>query len=310
MNSKLAFVFPGQGSQQIGMLSDLAADYPSIQQTFDQASEVLGYDLWSLIQNGPEADLNSTDKTQPALLTTGVALWRLWHEQGGDTPAMVAGHSLGEYTALTCAGVFTLEEAVALVKIRGEFMQAAVPAGEGAMAAVLGLTDADIEGACEQAAQGDIVRAVNYNSPGQVVIAGQAAAVDRAIEICKEKGAKRALPLAVSVPSHCPLMQPAAEKLSTELDKLQFRDPAIPVIQNYTAAIPADSAELKQNMLEQLCNPVLWTQTIPLMADSGIETVVECGPGKVLSGLNKRIVRSFNVGSIGDSSGFAKMLEG
>lgn len=310
MNSKLAFVFPGQGSQQIGMLSDLAADYPSIQQTFDQASEVLGYDLWSLIENGPEADLNSTDKTQPALLTTGVALWRLWHEQGGDTPAMVAGHSLGEYTALTCAGVFTLEEAVALVKIRGEFMQAAVPAGEGAMAAVLGLTDADIEGACEQAAQGDIVRAVNYNSPGQVVIAGQAAAVDRAIEICKEKGAKRALPLAVSVPSHCPLMQPAAEKLSTELDKLQFRDPSIPVIQNYTAAIPADSAELKQNMLEQLCNPVLWTQTMQLMADSGVETVVECGPGKVLSGLNKRIVRSFNVGSIGDSSGFAKMLEG
>lgn len=310
MNSKLAFVFPGQGSQQIGMLSDLAADYPSIQQTFDQASEVLGYDLWALIQNGPEADLNSTDKTQPALLTTGVALWRLWHEQGGDTPAMVAGHSLGEYTALTCAGVFTLEEAVALVKIRGEFMQAAVPAGEGAMAAILGLTDEDIEGACEQAAQGDIVRAVNYNSPGQVVIAGQSAAVDRAIEICKEKGAKRALPLAVSVPSHCPLMQPAAEKLSAELDKLQFRDPAIPVIQNYTAAIPADTAELKQNMLEQLCNPVLWTPTVQLMADSGIETVVECGPGKVLSGLNKRIVRSFNVGSIGDSSGFAKMLEG
>ena len=308
MNQTLAFVFPGQGSQQIGMLSELGEEYPIVKETFDSASDALGYDLWALVQKGPSEDLNSTDKTQPALLTAGVALWRLWNQQGGAKPSVLAGHSLGEYTALVCAGVISLEDGVKLVKARGEFMQKAVPAGQGAMAAILGLDDEKVQEACSQASQGDVVSAVNFNSPGQVVIAGQAAAVERAIDICKEKGAKRAMPLPVSVPSHCALMKPAAESLATILDTLTLSDPEIPVIQNVTATIPPDLDQLKQNLLSQLYNPVLWTASVNLMVEQGIENIVECGPGKVLSGLNKRIQRSLTVGTISDATGLEKAL--
>ncbi len=310
MNQKLAFVFPGQGSQQIGMLVDLGDQYAIVKETFDRASGVLGYDLWELTQNGPQADLNRTDKTQPALLTAGVALWRLWQQQGGAAPSVLAGHSLGEYTALVCADVLTLEDAALLVKARGEFMQQAVPAGEGGMAAILGLADEAVEEACKQAAEGEVVAAVNYNSPGQIVIAGQAAAVARAIALCKASGAKRAMELPVSVPSHCALMRPAAEQLGLELEKLDLREPKIPVIQNVSAAFPADLEQLKNNLQAQLYSPVLWTTTVQRMAEQGVETIIECGPGKVLSGLNKRIQRSLNVASISDAGGFEKALNG
>lgn len=310
MNQKLAFVFPGQGSQQIGMLADLGDQYAIVKETFDRASGVLGYDLWELTQNGPQADLNRTDKTQPALLTAGVALWRLWQQQGGAAPSVLAGHSLGEYTALVCADVLTLEDAALLVKARGEFMQQAVPAGEGGMAAILGLADEAVEEACKQAAEGEVVAAVNYNSPGQIVIAGQAAAVARAIALCKASGAKRAMELPVSVPSHCALMRPAAEQLGLELEKLDLREPKIPVIQNVSATFPADLEQLKNNLQAQLYSPVLWTTTVQRMAEQGVETIIECGPGKVLSGLNKRIQRSLNVASISDAGGFEKALNG
>jgi [acyl-carrier-protein] S-malonyltransferase len=309
MSQSLAFVFPGQGSQQLGMLSELAESHPVIQNTFAEASDVLGYDLWELVQNGPESDLNQTDKTQPALLTSGVALWRLWQEQGGAKPAVVAGHSLGEYTALVCAGAISFADGVNLVKLRGEYMQQAVAAGEGAMAAILGLDDAGIEKACEDAAQGEVVSPVNYNCPGQIVIAGQKLAVERAIENCKAAGAKRAVPLPVSVPSHCALMKPAAEKLADELAKIEITMPEIAVVQNVTAAIPASVDELKDSLLQQLYSPVLWTKSVQAMVDQGVASTVECGPGKVLSGLNKKIHKPLSVAAISDSAGLKKALE-
>ncbi|MEG1042751.1 MAG: ACP S-malonyltransferase, partial [Pseudomonas sp.] len=218
MSASLAFVFPGQGSQSLGMLAELGAQYPLIKDTFREASEALGYDLWALTQNGPEEQLNQTDKTQPAILTASIALWRLWLAEGGARPAFVSGHSLGEYSALVAAGSLSLADAVKLVKRRGELMQEAVPAGQGAMAAILGLDDADVVATCAEAAQGEVVSAVNFNSPGQVVIAGGKAAVERAMEACKAKGAKRALPLPVSVPSHCELMRPAAERFAESVN--------------------------------------------------------------------------------------------
>ena len=308
MSQSLAFVFPGQGSQQLQMLSGLAQQYPLVEQTFAEASKVLGYDLWDLTQNGPEADLNSTDKTQPALLTSGVAIWRVWREQGGEQPALLAGHSLGEYTALVCAGVMTLEQGVTLVEKRGQFMQSAVPSGQGAMAAILGLDDEKIRQACDNAAQGEVVSAVNYNSPGQVVIAGQVAAVARAVELCKEAGAKRAVELPVSVPSHCALMRPAAEQLSVELDSIALQMPSIPVVQNVDAAVATSVEQIKQNLIAQLYSPVLWADTVVAMAAQGSETLLECGPGKVLSGLNKRIQRSLSVAAINDVAGLDKAL--
>lgn len=308
MKQNLAFVFPGQGSQQVGMLAELGEQHAVITETFAEASEVLGYDLWKLVQEGPEADLNSTERTQPALMTASIALWRLWQQQGGATPALVAGHSLGEYTALVAAGVFTLQEGAKLLKARGEYMQQAVPAGQGTMAAILGLDDDVVENACVTAAQGEVVAAANYNTPGQIVIAGQATAVQRAIEICKEAGAKRALELAVSVPSHCPLMQPAADKLAVMFDSIEFREPQINVMQNFTAAVPANLEELKANLLAQLCNPVLWSASVSHMTEQGIDTIIECGPGKVLSGLNKRIVRSLKVAAINDATGLESAL--
>ena len=308
MSQSLAFVFPGQGSQQVGMLSELASSHPVIEATFAEASEVLGYDLWALVQNGPEEDLNQTDKTQPALLTAGVALWRLWQEQGGEMPSVVAGHSLGEYTALVCAGAIKFSDGVNLVKLRGEFMQQAVPAGTGAMAAILGLADDAIEKACKDAEQGQVVSPVNYNCPGQIVIAGHKEAVERAIENCKEAGAKRAIPLPVSVPSHCALMQPAADQMAEELSKIEVKLPEISVVQNVTAAVPGSVEELKENLLAQLYSPVLWTKSVQGMVDQQIETTIECGPGKVLSGLNKKIHRPLTVAAINDVAGLEKAL--
>jgi len=308
MSQSLAFVFPGQGSQQLGMLSELAAEYPVIQETFAEASQALGFDLWDMTQNGPEEALNSTENTQPALLTAGVALWRLWQQQGGATPAVMAGHSLGEYTALVCAGAMSLADGARLVKLRGEFMQQAVPAGTGAMAAILGLDDAAIADACESAAEGAVVSPVNYNCPGQVVIAGEKAAVERAIEACKAAGAKRAIPLPVSVPSHCALMRPAAEQMAEAMAEVDLQMPAIPVLQNVSAEAAGDLDSLKDNLLRQLYSPVLWTESVRKMAASGVETLVECGPGKVLTGLNKKIDRTLTGVSISDPAGLEKAL--
>lgn len=290
------------------MLSELAAEYPVIQETFAEASQALGFDLWDMTQNGPEEALNSTENTQPALLTAGVALWRLWQQQGGATPAVMAGHSLGEYTALVCAGAMSLADGARLVKLRGEFMQQAVPAGTGAMAAILGLDDAAIADACESAAEGAVVSPVNYNCPGQVVIAGEKAAVERAIEACKAAGAKRAIPLPVSVPSHCALMRPAAEQMAEAMAKVDLQMPAIPVLQNVSAEVAGDLDSLKDNLLQQLYSPVLWTDSVRKMASSGVETLVECGPGKVLTGLNKKIDRTLTGVSISDPAGLEKAL--
>ena len=304
MSQSFAFVFPGQGSQHLGMLSELAQEHPIIQDTFTEASGVLGYDLWELVQNGPEDDLNSTDKTQPALLTAGVALWRLWKEQGGADPKIMAGHSLGEYTALVCAGAISFTDGVQLVKLRGEFMQQAVPAGTGAMAAVLGLSDELIQESCAASAQGQVVSPVNYNCPGQVVIAGEKDAVERAQVACKEAGAKRVVPLAVSVPSHCSLMKPAAEQLSAALANVAVSLPAIPVVQNVDGKVASDVETLKANLLAQLYSPVLWTACVESMVEQGVEAAFECGPNKVLCGLNKKIHKPLVVKAINEPSGF------
>lgn len=302
MNPSLAFVFPGQGSQQQGMLSDLAEKYDIVKATFDEASDVLGYDLWDLVQNDAES-LGQTDKTQPALLTSSVTLWRLWLQQGGEEPAYVAGHSLGEYSALVCAGVIAFKDAVELVKLRGEYMQQAVPAGTGAMAAIIGLSDDQVVAACESVSEG-VVSAVNFNSPGQVVIAGEKAAVEIAMANAKEAGAKRALPLPVSVPSHCQLMVPAGEKLAERLNAIEFKEPTIKLVQNVSAEAVSDAAQIKANLVSQLSEPVLWTQSIALLNELGVEKTIECGPGKVLTGLNKRIVKGLDALAIGDVASF------
>lgn len=298
MSASLAFVFPGQGSQSLGMLAELGAQYPLIIDTFKEASDALGYDLWALTQQGPEEQLNQTDKTQPAILTASIALWRLWLAEGGARPAYVAGHSLGEYSALVAAGSLTLADAVKLVERRGQLMQEAVPAGQGGMAAILGLDDAVVIAACAEEARGDVVSAVNFNSPGQVVIAGQAAAVERAMELCKAKGAKRALPLPVSVPSHCELMRPAAERFAEAVNAIDWQAPQIPLVQNVSAAIAGDLDTVKSDLLQQLYKPVRWVESVQCLAANGATQLVECGPGKVLAGLNKRCadgVATFNL---------------
>ncbi|WP_406667719.1 ACP S-malonyltransferase [Gallaecimonas sp. GXIMD1310] len=298
---KTAFVFPGQGSQSVGMLAEMAEAFDVVKATFAEASAVLGYDLWALVQNGPEADLNATERTQPALLTASVATYRAYLAAGGTAPAMMAGHSLGEYSALVCAGALDFADAVALVEARGQFMQAAVPAGSGAMAAIIGLDDAAVVAGCTEAADGDVVEAVNFNSPGQVVIAGSKAAVDRACEVLKGKGAKRALPLAVSVPSHCALMKPAAEQLAQRLAAIAIKTPQVPVINNVDV-IAAESAEaISDALVRQLYSPVRWTETVQALATSGISNVFECGPGKVLTGLAKRIDKELSAAALGSS---------
>ena len=305
MSASLAFVFPGQGSQSLGMLAELGAQQHVIIDTFAEASAALGYDLWALTQQGPEEQLNQTDKTQPAVLAASVALWRLWQAEGGPRPAFVAGHSLGEYSALVAAGSLPFADAVKLVELRGQLMQQAVPAGQGGMAAILGLEDADVLAACAEAAQGEVVSAVNFNAPGQVVIAGSAAAVERAIEACKAKGAKRAMALPVSVPSHCDLMRPAAERFAASVEAIAWQAPQIPLVQNVSAAVVADLDTLKRDLLAQLYSPVRWVESMVALGDRGVTSLVECGPGKVLSGLNKRCVKGVSTYNLDTPEAFA-----
>ncbi|MCQ4317512.1 [acyl-carrier-protein] S-malonyltransferase [Stutzerimonas zhaodongensis] len=305
MSASVAFVFPGQGSQALGMLAEHGAQQPLIIDTFAEASSALGYDLWSLCQQGPEEQLNQTDKTQPAILAASIALWRLWLAEGGANPEFVAGHSLGEYSALVAAGSLPFSDAVKLVELRGQLMQQAVPVGTGAMAAILGLEDSDVLDACRDAAQGEVVSAVNFNAPGQVVIAGSVAAVERAIEVCKAKGAKRAMPLPVSVPSHCDLMRPAADRFADAITQAAWQAPKIPLVQNVSAQIVSDLEVLKQNLLAQLYSPVRWVETIVVLGERGVTHLVECGPGKVLSGLNKRCVKGINTYNLDTPEAFA-----
>ncbi|MBD7978829.1 ACP S-malonyltransferase [Serpens gallinarum] len=305
MSVSPAFVFPGQGSQSLGMLAELGAYQRSVLDTFSEASDALGYDLWALIQNGPVEQLNQTDKTQPAILAASIALWRLWLAEGGVRPAYVAGHSLGEYSALVAADSLPLAAAVKLVELRGQLMQQAVPAGQGGMAAILGLEDADVLAACSEAAQGDVVSAVNFNAPGQVVIAGSAAAVERAIEACKARGAKRAMPLPVSVPSHCDLMRPAAERFAESVAAIEWQAPKIALVQNVSAAVVNDLETLKRDLLAQLYSPVRWVESMQKLAECGVTALVECGPGKVLSGLNKRCVKGIDTYNLDTPEAFA-----
>ncbi|WP_348827903.1 ACP S-malonyltransferase [Halomonas sp. RT37] len=309
MTQPLALIFPGQGSQQVGMLRDLAERYSVVRTTFEEASEALGYDLWQVVQEGPAEALNATACTQPALLASSVAIWRVWQELEGPRPGAMAGHSLGEYSAMVCAGALSFAEGVRLVRLRGEAMQQAVPAGQGAMAAILGLDDADVEQACAKAADGDVVSAVNYNAPGQVVIAGSKAAVDRAIAACQEAGAKRAMPLPVSVPSHCDLMRPAAERLEQALGDIELKAPRYTVVQNVDAQAHADVATLRTRLIEQLYQPVRWVSCVEKMVDGGAEVFIECGPGKVLTGLNKRIARGSRGLAVNDPDSLSAALE-
>lgn len=291
VKSHLGFIFPGQGSQQIGMLSRHAQRSPLVTETFAQASEVLNYDLWQLVQEGPQDKLNLTENSQPALLAASVAIWRVIQDEKPMQPEFMAGHSLGEWSALVCAGVIRFEEAIRLVQLRGRYMQEAVPVGQGSMAAIIGLDDAEILSACKRAAEGEVVAAVNYNSPGQVVIAGHAAAVDRAMALCKSAGAKRALPLPVSAPFHTSLMKPAAERLAKDIQATEFRAPNVPVIHNVHAQVERDPEAIKSLMVEQIYAPVQWVACVNELVAQGVAQVVECGPGKVLGGLVKRIAK-------------------
>ena len=283
-----AFVFPGQGSQSVGMLADFANE-SEVRTAFAEAGEALGYDLWALIQQGPAEQLNGTEYTQPAMLTAGVALWRLWKARGGADPAQLSGHSLGEFTALVCAGALSLAEAADLVRFRGQAMQEAVPAGTGAMAAILGLTDEQVAASCSEAAQGEVVAAVNFNAPGQVVIAGTRDAVARAIEIAKAAGAKRAMLLSLSVPSHCSLMAPAAQRLAERLTTVRLVQPSIPYVSAVDARAHSQVDDIRQLLVAQLVGPVRWQDTVRALAANGPAQIIECGPGKVLTGLNRRI---------------------
>ena len=288
----LAFVFPGQGSQSLGMLSDLANKFPHVQITFAEASYTLGYDLWDVITSGPADKLNETHRTQPAMLAAGIAVWRSWQSISDVKPDFFAGHSLGEYTALVAAGSLDFADAIKLVEQRGQFMQEAVPVGEGAMAAILGLDDDVVRKICEQASEKGVAEAVNFNSPGQVVIAGSSNAIDVAVGLAKEEGAKRALLLPVSVPSHCALMLPAAEKLAMALENITIKTPTIPVVHNVSVSSVNSESEIKSLLKQQLHSPVRWVETIQYLATQGVDTLVESGPGKVLAGLTKRIDKS------------------
>ncbi|EZI33848.1 ACP S-malonyltransferase [Pantoea agglomerans] len=306
--TQFAFVFPGQGSQTVGMLTELAATYPLVEETFREASDALGYDLWQLVSQGPAEELNKTWQTQPALLAASVAIYRVWQQQGGEQPALMAGHSLGEYSALVCAGVLNFADAVKLVELRGKLMQEAVPEGTGAMQAIIGLDDAAIRKACEESAQGQVVSPVNFNSPGQVVIAGNKEAVERAGAACKAAGAKRALPLPVSVPSHCALMKPAADKLAVALESITFNAPVVPVINNVDVKAETDAAAIRHALVRQLYSPVRWTESVEAMAAQGVTQLLEMGPGKVLTGLTKRIVDSLTAAAVNDTASLTAAL--
>ncbi len=300
---QLSFVFPGQGSQSLGMLAELSELHPIIRETFTEASDGAGVDLWALSQGGPEEQLNRTEYTQPALLAAGVAVWRAWRAQGGAQPALLAGHSLGEYAALVAASALSLRDGAHLVRIRGQLMQDAAPAGTGAMAAVLGADDALVEDVCKAASHSEVVVPANYNSPGQIVIGGHAAAVDRAIALLAEKGVRKAVKLAVSVPSHTPLMREAANRLSETMAGLDWREPSLPVVQNVDAEVHSGVQSIRDALVRQLYLPVQWTGCVQALVAQGATRIAECGPGKVLTGLAKRIDKSIDaraLGAVGD----------
>ncbi|GMR20545.1 MAG: ACP S-malonyltransferase [Gammaproteobacteria bacterium] len=304
----LAFVFPGQGSQSIGMLDAMATEYSIVKETFQQASEALAQDLWAIVSAGPQETLNQTENTQPAMLAAGVAVWRVWQERGGEQPVMMAGHSLGEYTALVCAGSLDFTDAITLVRDRGQFMQSAVPAGQGAMAAILGLKDDAVRGLCEQVAEGDVLSAVNFNSPGQVVIAGTAAAVERAVAQASEAGAKRAVTLPVSVPSHCALMHPAAENMAKRLAEVTIHPPGIRVVHNADVFIHDEADAIRAVLVQQIEQPVRWVESVQHLVANGVDRIIECGPGRVLMGLNKRITKDAKTVAVYDPSSLDKAL--
>lgn len=311
--TQFAFVFPGQGSQTVGMLADLATQFPIVEQTFSEASAALGYDLWQLAQQGPVEELNKTWQTQPALLAASVAIFRVWQQQGGKMPAMMAGHSLGEYSALVCAGVLDFAAAIRLVELRGKLMQGVVPEGTGAMYAIIGLDNQAIAKACKESAQGHVVSPVNFNSPGQVVIAGNKEAVERAGAACKAAGAKRALSLPVSVPSHCALMKPAADKLAVALQEVTFSAPLVPVVNNVDVRAETALEAIRSALVRQLYSPVRWTESVEFMAAEGVSLLLEVGPGKVLTGLTKRIVDTLTAAAaaaaVNDTASLAAALE-
>lgn len=308
MSSSLAFVFPGQGSQSLGMLAELAATDASVRASFDEASEGAGLDLWTISQQGPEEQLNQTEFTQPALLAASIAVWRLWQARGGAMPVALAGHSLGEYSALVAAGAIDLRDAAKLVRLRGQLMQAAVPVGTGAMVAVLGAEDAVIEAACAETAQGEVVVPANYNTPGQVVIGGHAAAVDRAVALLAERGVRKAVKLAVSVPSHTPLMREAAQALAEAMAGLAWRAPSIPVVQNVDGRVHGDVETIVAMLVRQLHQPVQWTRCVQALAGRGATRLAECGPGKALTGMAKRIDKGLEAKALSGVADFEAAL--
>lgn len=308
--SKTAFLFPGQGSQSVGMMAALAETHGVVGETFAEASGILGYDLWQICQEGPAETLNRTEITQPAMLASGVAAWRAWLESGGETPSCMAGHSLGEYSALVAAGVLDFGAAVAAVAKRASLMQSATPVGVGAMAAILGLDDDVLAGLCKELSGEEIVSCANFNAPGQVVIAGHAAAVQLTCDRAREAGARRAIVLPVSVPSHCALMKPAAEAMSGALAKIDFNEAQVDVVQNADVAVHGSANAVRDALARQLWQPVRWTETIQALLDRGVTRFVECGPGKVLAGLNRRISRASEIVALADSETLAAALQG
>lgn len=306
---KMAFVFPGQGSQSVGMLSQLATDHPHVISTFNEASAALGFDLFALSQDGPEAELNATYNTQPALLAAGVAVFRVWQARGHTVPSLLAGHSLGEYTALVCADALDFADAIKLVALRGRLMQESVPAGEGAMAAIIGLDDDIVNDICDRARENDVIAAANFNSPGQVVLAGQSAAIDRAIELANASGARLTKKLNVSVPSHCDLMRPAADALQEHLTNVSIQTPTIPVVNNVDAEIALHPDDIREALVRQLFSPVRWVDCVNRLIAEDIDTIIECGPGSVLTGLNKRISKSLTTLAVNNPATLAKLVE-
>ena len=303
----LSMIFPGQGSQAVGMMSALAEQHPIVKDLFLEASDALGSDLWALTQEGPIETLSETENTQPALLTAGVAAWRVWQSLGGAQPQVMAGHSLGEYTALVCAEALSFNDGVALVRDRGRYMQEAVPAGQGGMAAIIGLDDDKVREVCAETANGDVLQAVNFNAPGQVVIAGSADAIARAAITMKDAGAKRALPLPVSIPAHSSLMTPASARLAERIAGIEFSMPSVPVIHNCNVEIAANTQQIKDNLVTQLDSPVRWVESVQAMHDDGVTHFVESGPGRVLGGMVKRIVKGVDVSSIDKPDAIASL---